>query len=83
MKIINKKKFAKAALDEHIKVFMMYVISLLTMAIHPAGEAQITLIVAEKMQILSEYSDFSDIFLEKKTLVLLAATDLNQHAIKL
>ena len=62
---------------------MVHVTFLLTMAIYPAREAQIALLVAKKMQIPSEYSDFSDIFLEEKTLVLLVATNLNQHAIKL
>ena len=35
------------------------------------------------MQVSTKYSDFSDIFLEKKALILLKVTDSNQHAIKL
>ena len=35
------------------------------------------------MQILTKYSDFLDVFLKEKALVLLAITKLNQHAIKL
>ena len=39
VEIINKKEFAKTALDEHVETFVVHVISLLTMAIHPAREA--------------------------------------------
>ena len=53
------------------------------MAIHPAKETQIASLIAKKMQILSKYSDFSDVFLEEKALILLEITALNQHAIKL
>ena len=35
------------------------------------------------MQISIKYSDFLDIFLKKKALVLLVITKLNQHAIEL
>ena len=83
MEIIDKKEFAKAALDEHVEVFVVHVTSLSTMAIHPAREAQIASLVAEEVQIPSEYSDFSDIFSEEKALVLPEATELNQHAIEL
>ena len=34
------------------------------------------------MQILFKYLDFLDIFLEKKALILLEVTNLNQHAIE-
>ena len=46
-----KKKFAKAALNEHVKAFVMYVTSLLRMAIYPDQKAQIVLLVIEKVQI--------------------------------
>ena len=35
------------------------------------------------MQILSKYSNFFNVFLEEKALVLLEAANLNQHPIKL
>ena len=54
-----------------------------TMAIQPAREAQRTLLVAEVVKIPTKYSDFSDIFLEKKALILSKVTKLNQHAIEL
>ena len=53
------------------------------MAIHPAREAQIASLVAERVKIPTKYSDFSDVFLEKKALILSKATEMNQHAIEL
>ena len=50
---------------------------LLIMAIDPANKVQIALLIAKKVQILAKYLDFSDIFLKKKALILLLATDLN------
>ena len=73
------------ALDENVEVFVVHVtfFSLNSMSIHPAREAQITLLIAEKVKIPTNYSDFSDMFSEEKALVLPEITDLNQHAIKL
>ena len=62
---------------------MVHVTSLLTMAIHPAREAQIALLVAKEVKIPTKYSDFSDIFLEEKASILLEITELNQYAIEL
>ena len=70
-------------LDKHVKTFVVHVTSLLTMLIHPAREAQIALLVAKKVKILTKYSDFSDVFLEEKALILPKTTKLNQYAIKL
>ena len=39
VEIIDREEFAKAALDKHIKAFMVHVTFLLTIAIHPAKEA--------------------------------------------
>ena len=41
------------------------------------------MLVAEEVKILIEYSDFSDVFLKEKALILLERIELNQHAIKL
>ena len=83
VEIIDRKEFAKAALDEHVEAFVVHVTSLSTMAIHPAQEAQIASLVIEEVQIPSEYSDFSDVFSEERASTLPEATDLNQHAIEL
>ena len=83
MEIIERKEFAKAALDKHIETFVLHVTSLSTMLIHPARKAQIALLVAKEVKIPTKYSDFSDVFLEEKASILLKITELNQHAIKL
>ena len=41
------------------------------------------MLIAKKIKILAKYSDFLDVFLNKKTLILLEATKMNQHAIEL
>ena len=71
-------------LDENVKAFVMY-ITFLSLKLMPisAQETQIALLIIKKMQIPSKYLDFLDVFLEKKALILLKATNLNQHAIKL
>ena len=85
MEIINKKKYTKTALNENVKVFIVYIIylNLNLILIYLAQEAQIALLIVKKEQILFKYSDFSDVFLEKKGLILQKATNLNQHAIEL
>ena len=70
-------------LNKYVEAFVVHMTSLLIIAIHLARKAQIALLVAEKVKIPIEYLDFLDVFLEEKALVLLAATDLNHHAIKL
>ena len=49
VEIIDKKEFAKAALDENVEVFVVHVTSFLTMAIYPARETQIALLVIEEV----------------------------------
>ena len=71
------------ALDKHVEAFMVHMIPLLTIEIHPAREAQIALLIAEEIKIPTKYSDFSNMFLEEKASILLEATELNQHAIEL
>ena len=79
-------QFAKKNLsrDEKIKTFIVHVTSLKLnlMLIHQAQKDQIALLVIEKMQILSKYSDFLDVFSKKKASILLEAINLNQHAIE-
>ena len=70
-------------MDEHIEAFVVHMTSLSTMAIYLARKAQIASLVTEEIKILTEYSDFSDVFLKEKALILSEATELNQHAIKL
>ena len=53
------------------------------MPIHIAQKTQIALLVVEKIKISTKYSDFLNVFLEKKALVLSKATMSNQYTIKL
>ena len=57
--------------------------SLSTMAIHPVRKAQITLLISKEVKIPTKYSNFSDVFLEKKASILSKAIEFNQHNIKL
>ena len=41
------------------------------------------MLIAKKVKISAQYSDFSDVFLEEKALVLLEITNLKQYAMKL
>ena len=84
VEFINKKKFAKAALDENSKTFVVYVTSLnLVPGIYPNREAQIAFLLTEEVKILDKYSDFTNVFSEEKALVLPERTELNEHAINL
>ena len=61
----------------------MHMTFLLKIAINSAKKAQITLFIIKKVQILSKYLNFSDVFSEKKALILSKVTNLNQYATKL
>ena len=84
VELINKKEFAKAALDEKSETFVVHVASLnLTPGIHPDREAQIASLLTKEVKIPDEYSDFTDVFSEEKALVLPERTEFNEHAIDL
>ena len=51
--------------------------------IHLDKAVQIASLLTKKVKILDEYSDFSDIFSEEKTLVLLECIELNEYIIDL
>lgn len=72
-------------LDENIESFVIYMtfLSLSSILIHLTKKAQSALLLTKKVKIPTKYSDFSDIFLKKKSLVLPKITKLNQYAIKL
>lgn len=84
---MNKKEFAKVTLDEISKTFIVHVTileaQLAKLSTHLNKEAQIAFLLIKKVIILKKYSDFPDIFLEQKVLVLLQQTNLNKHAIEL
>ena len=51
--------------------------------IYPDREAQIASLLTKEVKIPDEYSDFTDVFSEKKALVLPKRNELNEHAIDL
>ena len=53
------------------------------MTIHSTRKAQLTLILAVKITVITEYSDFADVFSEKSVNVFSERTGVNKHAIKL
>ena len=67
-------------MDENIKAFVLHVSSLSLgskMTIHPVTEAQIALLLAKKVNVPAEYSDFADVFSKKSAKVLLERTGIN------
>ncbi len=86
MELINKKGFAKAALDENVEAFVAHVASLnlgSKMSIHSAQEAQIASLLTEEVTIPAEYLDYTDVFLKNSASELPKRTDLNKLAIDL
>ena len=72
-------------LDKNVEAFIMHItfFSLNLIPIYLAQKAQIALLIAEKIKILTKYSDFLDVFSKKKALILLKITKWNQYSIKL
>ena len=84
IEIINRKKFAKAALDENVEAFVVHISSLRSkISIHSARKAQLTLLVTKEVTVPVEYSDFANVFLEKSANVFPERTSANEHAIEL
>lgn len=81
---IKKKEFAKAILEKNVEVFVVYVSSFcfsLT-SIHLTRKLSISLLFIKKIMIPIKYSNFSNVFFKKKTLMLFELIKFNQHAIK-
>ena len=68
-------------LNKNIEVFVIYMTFLLKLAIYPTKKIQIALFIVVEVKILAKYTDFSNVFLKKKALILLKITNLNQYAI--
>lgn len=66
--MIDKKKFAKMALDKNVETFVIYISSLNlgSILIDLGKKAQITLLLIKKVKISTKYSNFYIVFLEKK-----------------
>lgn len=84
MKIIDKKEFAAAALNENDGTFVVHVAALTTkMTIHPSREAQIGSLSVEEVTVPPGYSDFADGFSKDSAVELPDHTGTNNHAIDL
>ena len=82
VEFINKKEFAKVALDENSETFVVHV-AFFDLEIYPNRETQIALLLTKEVKIPDKYLDFADVFSEEKALVLPERTELNEHAIDL
>ena len=82
--LINKKKFAKVALDKNIEVFIVYIaLFILKMTIYLACKAQMTLFISKEVTVLVEYTDFANIFSKTLAAMLSKRLGINKHIIKL
>ena len=81
--LISWKKFAKVALNNNIKAFMVYISSLgLKIIIHLARKAQVALLLVKKIFILTKYSGFDNDFSKKSANILSKQIRANKHSIK-
>lgn len=84
VQIINWKKFAAVALALNKEAFIIYVTYLeAKILIHTAPKAQIAWLLAKKINIPKEYTDFSDVFSKKSIIILLNCSNINKHIINL
>lgn len=85
MEFIDKKEFARVTIDKNVKPFVVHItsLSLSLMLIYTTKKAQIGSFIIKKVNFLKEYSNFSNVFLKEKDLVLSKITNLNQDTIKL
>ena len=60
----NLEEFAKGALDENIKAFVIHISSL-------SLRLKIIIHLAKKVSVLAKYSDFANVFSEKSANILL------------
>lgn len=84
VKIIDLKKYTAVALSLHKEAFVMHVAYLRAkISIYSAQKAEIALWLAKKINVSTEYTDFSDVFFTKSAAVLLNRSDINKHVINL
>ncbi len=84
VELIDKREFAKAALDENSEIFVVH-ISALDVSIHPSRAAQIAVLQWDKAptKILAKYSDYADVFSSDLAMELPQNTRMNEYAIEL
>ncbi len=87
VELIDKREFAKAALNRNSETFVMHVSALdvAELLIHPSRTAQIAALQWDKAptKIPAKYSDYADIFSSDLAMELPENTGINEHAIEL
>lgn len=89
VEFIDKKEFARAALDGKSETFVVHVAaleaSLAGMTIHSSCPAQIAALKQDKAptEVAPEYTNYADVFSFDLAMELLENTGINKHAIKL
>ncbi len=85
VKFINKREFARAALDKNSETFVVHVSVLEATTIHLSRAAQIAALQWDKAptKIPAEYSDYADVFSSDLAMELPENTGLNDHSIEL
>ena len=88
IELVGKKEFAAAALNPEHEAYVVYVMSLCSIPlasfnVHPSWEPQISGFIAKRAstKVLTEYSDFVDVFSPDLAMELLEHTKINTHAI--
>ena len=85
--LIDKQKFAKAALDKNSEIFVVYVVVLeaLKLAIHPFWALLLATLQQDKAstKIPLKYVDYADVFSPNLAMELPENTSINEHVIKL
>lgn len=64
MKLINKKKFDKVALNENVEALVVHMttFNLAPILIYPNQKAHIVFLLTKNVTIPEEYSDFGNVF---------------------
>ena len=89
VELIDKKEFAKAALDEESETFVVHVAALEAplagMAIHPSRAAQILALIQDEAptKVPPKYADYADVFSFDLAIELPENTGIHKHAIEL
>ncbi len=87
VKLIDKREFAKAALDENLKIFIGHVSALdvVESSIDHSYTAQIAALQWDKAltEIPAKYSDYADVFSSDLAMELSENTGMNEYIIKL
>ena len=85
VEIINKKEFATVALNKDNETFKVQIaaFSVMDSNVHLFQHAQIALLKAKKVTILSKYADYTDVFSPDSASELPKHTSINDHFINL